>query len=75
MGYITHEIEITKEAYDYYRTLPYKKLKEVVAEIASKMGYSPNAYGLYSIKVLSFWKVEVMNYKYFLQFETQDSCD
>lgn len=38
MGYITHEIEITKEAYDYYRTLSYKKLKEVVAEIASKMG-------------------------------------
>lgn len=75
MGYITHEIEITKEEYYHYRVLPYKKLKEIVWEIASKMGYSPNAYGLYSIKVLSFWKGEVMGYKYFLQFETQDSCD
>lgn len=75
MGYITHEIEITKEEYYYFKSLKYKELCEEVEKIASRKGYMPNAYGLYSVKVLSRWKVEVMGYKYFLQFETQDSCD
>lgn len=75
MGYITHEIEITKEEYYYFKSLKYKELCEEAEKIASWKGYMPNAYGLYSVKVLSRWKVEVMGYKYFLQFETQDSCD